>query len=74
MQNLRRHPLSGPCKCLTLVPALQFAPYKVVSVYLLPMGMHGYSVWVFFFFCRGADNSLSVVAADVLLPSIFPLL
>lgn len=55
MQNLRRHPLSGPCKCLTLVPALQFAPYKVVSVYLLPMGMHGYSVWVFFFFFVGVQ-------------------
>lgn len=67
VQSLRRHPLSGLCKCLTLVLALRFALHKVVSVYLLPVNKYGSSDLV-------GDNPLSVVAPNVLSPSIFPLL
>lgn len=52
--------LSGPCKCLTLVPALWFALCKVISVSLLTS----------MFLLIWEDNFLSVVAPDVLLVSI----
>lgn len=65
-QNLRRRPLSGPCKCLTLVLALRFALHKVLSLYLLPMNKHGSSDL--------GGNSLQVVVSDVFIAICFSLL